>query len=69
MTTDDLLRLEEAGGVITFGGIPAGLDQNSSISDWYRMFPNVSMILIDAWFDYTRSKSKLEDIIAVLKKD
>lgn len=66
LTTDYLLNLEDVGGVLTSGTLPVGLNLRSPTSEWYATFPKVSKELIEAWSDYVRAKTILEDTISIL---
>ena len=66
LTTDYLLNLEDAGGVLTCGKLPVGLTLRSTMREWYAAFPNVDEGLIEAWSDYVRAKTILEDTISIL---
>ena len=66
LTTEYLLKLENVGAVLTSGNIPYGLSTCSTTSDWCAMFPKVSKELIEAWSDYARSKTILENTISIL---
>lgn len=69
ITTDSLLKMESAGGLLTSGKYPNGLNRNSSIEDWFAVFPNVERDLIRKWSAYIDSRHDFYEILHTFLRD
>jgi hypothetical protein len=67
-TTETLLRLEDAGGVISNGVLPKGLHWNDSLDVWFTKFPAVTPNLVAKWYTFYQAKRELDAQIKRLTK-
>jgi hypothetical protein len=60
LTTEALLRLEEAGGMLTSAIPPDGILPNDSLHAWLAKMPLVDGKLLARWYDLYRARIALE---------
>jgi hypothetical protein len=60
LTTGDLLRLEDAGGILTDAIPPSDTMPSDSLHVWFSRFPLVDGKLVARWYDLYRAKVALQ---------
>jgi hypothetical protein len=59
--TEDLLKLENAGGIISGGHYPQGIRPGADIQEWFVKMPLVSAELISLWRNMCEAKHNLAE--------
>jgi hypothetical protein len=60
LTTSQLLKLEQAGGVISDALLPNGIATADTVETWFSTFPFVDRTLIQRWYDAYQAKTALQ---------
>ena len=66
-TTADIIKLENAGGILTFGTPIAEL-ADKPIQTWFTALPNVDTALVTAWYNVYIANVAMKQTIQLINK-